>query len=747
MASLGELVMFLTIDKTKFSQGLNDANKEVAGASKDWKAIGGQMKQVGGAMTAGITAPILAIGTASFLAAADFSDAYDLIQDKTGATGAELEGLNQSFKNIYGTVPEDASTVAEAIGGINARLGLTGPALETMTADLLNFARTANVDVGTAVQTVTRTFGDWSIASEDQSGAMDYLLKVSQATGTSATDLATKLVAYGAPLRQLGFDFETSAAMMGKFEAEGVNSELVLGSLRIALGKMANEGITDTNVALQTLIDQIKGAGDTGTANALAIETFGARAGPDMAAAIREGRFEISGLVTDLNATPSVLQGASAEAYTFNERMAMMKNRVQEAIVPLGEELMSAFEDLIPTIQTIIGLVTKVVEWFTNLDSTSKTIIFALIALVAAVGPFLMILGQFLTIMPALSAAYTAITGLTWAQVAANLALLATVLIYVVIILAVIAVIWLLWKNWDEIAGFLSDCWEGLKDVFEAVWDAIVAYFEFVWNTIKTLAEYWWKFIEATIIEPIKFVYEFIKEVWEAVTTFLELAWGKIVEFAEIAWGLFKDVIITPIQELFDFIVGIWDTILETLTGIWDRMVEMARTVFKIFTSVIVDPIKDALKFLTGLWEGFVKGLSNMWNGLVNAAGNIWEKITDIIKAPINMVIGFANYLIRMINSISFQVPDWVPLIGGNTFGFNLREVAYLAEGGIVTAPTMAMVGERGAEAVIPLDEYTGLNAGQVTNNFFIQNDDPEAVAEKIVKKIYRKTGVRLGGS
>jgi phage-related minor tail protein len=71
----------------------------------------------------------------------------------------------------------------------------------------------------------SRLFGDWSIAAEDTAGTMDYLFRVSQSTGIGVNDLSAKLVQFGAPLRQLGFDLETSAAMLGKFEKEGVNTE------------------------------------------------------------------------------------------------------------------------------------------------------------------------------------------------------------------------------------------------------------------------------------------------------------------------------------------------------------------------------------------------------------------------------------------------------------------------------------------------------------------------------------------
>ena len=94
--------------------------------------------------------------------------------------------------------------------------------------------------------------------------------------------------------------------------------------------------------------------------------------------------------------------------------------------------------------------------------------------------------------------------------------------------------------------------------------------------------------------------------------------------------------------------------------------------------------------------------------------GGVWSGITTVIKAPLNAVIGLINKAISAMNKISVTIPDWVPAVGGKTFGVNLPSINYLENGGILTQPTMlnanTMAGEKNkgrqaqAEAVIPLD-------------------------------------------
>ena len=72
-------------------------------------------------------------------------------------------------------------------------------------------------------------------------------------------------------------------------------------------------------------------------------------------------------------------------------------------------------------------------------------------------------------------------------------------------------------------------------------------------------------------------------------------------------------------------------------------------------------------------------------------------------------------------NKISFDVPSWVPGLGGKGFGFDIPTITPLATGGIVKSPTLAVVGESGPEAVVPLNRAQG-GLGQ-SINIYIQGD------------------------
>ncbi|MED5015939.1 hypothetical protein P9847_01325 [Paenibacillus chibensis] len=266
-----------------------------------------------------------------------YQSAFRTIKTGTGAAGKDLDGLMNSYHNLGSVVPDDLKNVASALSDFNTRTGATGKVLEDLSGKALSLTAIANADLGETIKQSTRMFGDWSVPIEKGGETLDKLYIASQSTGIGVEALAEKMTTFGGPLRQMGFDFETSMALMGKWEKEGVNAELVLGSLRIALGKMAKAGVKDTNKALNIVIDKVKKAKTTGEATALAMEAFGSKAGPDMAAAIREGRFELGKLAEALKTAKGAIDKDFADTETLDDKIQTIKNKFLVAAEPLGK--------------------------------------------------------------------------------------------------------------------------------------------------------------------------------------------------------------------------------------------------------------------------------------------------------------------------------------------------------------------------------------------------------------------------
>jgi hypothetical protein len=125
-------------------------------------------------------------------------------------------------------------------------------------------------------------------------------------------------------------------------------------------------------------------------------------------------------------------------------------------------------------------------------------------------------------------------------------------------------------------------------------------------------------------------------------------------------------------------------------------------------------------RIVTGAFKSIKAAFGNIWDGMSEAAGKVFDVIGKLVKGYINIWIGLINYVIGALNKIHFKIPDikGVP-DRGKEVGINIAQIPYLASGGIVSSPTLAMIGEAGPEAVVPLSR---LNGGAMSSQPMIVN-------------------------
>ena len=148
--------------------------------------------------------------------------------------------------------------------------------------------------------------------------------------------------------------------------------------------------------------------------------------------------------------------------------------------------------------------------------------------------------------------------------------------------------------------------------------------------------------------------------------------------------------------------------------------------------------------FLGGVFTG---NWRKIFEGLRQIVKSIFGTIGGLIKAPINAAISGINAAIRAVNKISFTVPDWIPGLGGKHFGVNLPQIPALAEGGIVTKATMALVGEgKEHEAVIPLSKLDKLVTNSVSKVLKSNSNENEINRSKSPKlmQVYFQIGPKV---
>ena len=345
----GAVAKSLGTSVSKVEKHFNRIKKAGAMTGKVVAATGKAM----GAGLAAAAAGAVAAGKYLYDLGAKFDDAVDTIRIGTGATGEDLEALNESMKNVYATVPADMADTASAIADYNTRLGLTGETLETLSTQALQASDILGEDLGTMIEGSSQAFQQWGIAEAEMADSMDYIFKVSQSTGIGMNDLFTKMQQYGPQLQDLGYSFEEAAALMGQMEKAGVNTDEVLAAMKKSVGSLAKEGI-GASEGLQMYYDKIKNAGSAAEAAAIANEVFGARAGSTMAAAIRDGTLAVDDFVKSLEANGETISGAAWDTYDFAEKFEIMKHEAEIALAPLADTIFNALSDVLPVLGTLL---------------------------------------------------------------------------------------------------------------------------------------------------------------------------------------------------------------------------------------------------------------------------------------------------------------------------------------------------------------------------------------------------------
>ena len=330
-----------------FGADISEAEKNFKKMGNVIERTGKRMQNLSGTITK-LSAPLIAISGIATKIALDYDNAVDAIAAGTGATGQNLKKLEQSFRSVAKSVPQSMAETSKVIADFNTRTGATGKTLEALSVQALDASRLLGEDVSSVVAESTKAMNDWGVSLDNSSGFLDKIFLASQKTGVAMTTLSTYVYKYGSALRQMGFDVDSTIATLAAFERAGVNTELVMGSLRIALGKLAKAGATDLPGALKASIEAIKNAKTGGEAAAIAIETFGSRAGADMAAAIREGRFEVDELVKALMSAEGQIARTAQETDGFEEKMGRLKNQVSLTLEPLGTAILKVAEKHMP---------------------------------------------------------------------------------------------------------------------------------------------------------------------------------------------------------------------------------------------------------------------------------------------------------------------------------------------------------------------------------------------------------------
>ena len=186
----------------------------------------------------------------------------------------------------------------------------------------------------------------------------------------------------------------------------------------------------------------------------------------------------------------------------------------------------------------------------------------------------------------------------------------------------------------------------------------------------------------------------------------------------------------------FVYLKNVSDDAMRFVVDSFYKAFNWAKTYWPYLTAILTGPFTLAVAAVVKMRENIMTMFGLIYNGIKATMGFIANVITAPFREAFNAIAWLWN---NTVGKLSFTIPSWVPGgIGGK--GWNVPDIPMLAEGGIVTGPTLAMIGERGPEAVIPLDRAGGMGMGGNTITINVNGGDPNSIV-RALQQYVRNTG------
>ena len=497
---VGSAVGYLDLDIRGFLSSLKEAQDAAAGEvqkiektfSDKLNAIGDSCNEWGKTLSVGLTAPLAATGGVLLKFGMDFQTAMNNVEAITQMTAEELKTLEAGIHEVSRTTGISSTELATQV----KMVAEAGGDMELMLAQLkdgANLAVASQTDLATTLDMVGSAMKTFGLEAEDTQQVVDSMAKVTTLANTSLSDLSQAYVNVGGIAHQTGLSidevnaFLTELANAGmKGGAAGTSLAGVLRNLSAPTEKASQE-LENLGIALydndgasrnmmdimQELQDVLSEMTDEQKAHSEAV-IFDTNSLKAWRMATASGIDSIAELAEELANAGEEFDGlgtAAGMTAIQTEGLGTSFKEVWNEVQRLGVQFVEIVEG---PLKQFLGAVTDLLVWFGKLDPSIQTTIIALGALVASVGPVLLVVAKLITALTTVAGALATIkaaimttlipslvtaTASVWTFTAA---LLANPITWVVMAIgALIAALVLLYQNWDEVTEFISEVWEG----------------------------------------------------------------------------------------------------------------------------------------------------------------------------------------------------------------------------------------------------------------------------------------------
>lgn len=774
----GEAIRNLIEELKKAGDAAQDTAEDVGQIAENTK--GAALMQTADQLSA-VGDKIQDIGTKAMDAYSETENAVTKVNAYFGETGQAAEESANVIKSVYSDgVGESMDSVADAVLMVKKNLGdLSETDLTNLTQQAITLDELYGIDMNETLRGVNSLMQQYGLTAQE---AMDYIVVGTQNGLDKTNELGDNLSEYAGKFSQAGYSASEYFQLLdnglknGAYNLDKVNdainevtTRLVDGTIGESIGSFStktqelftswqNGGATQKQV-IDSIVADIGNCTNQQEALNLAALAFGTMA--------EDGNLKFITSLTSVGSTYDSVKGSAQGMFdattTPMQQMESNTRKLQQALVPLGEKLAELANAILPP---LVSVITTVGGWFEKLPGPVQN--------------FVIILGALLAAFTALTPVIAAISVVMGALNISVLPIIAVIAAVAAAIAGIIAII----QNWGAITQWFGELWntictgigamvDSLKAWFSNLWTHLQSVWEGICNVVQTAVMLLGSIIQGAIdiiTLPFQMIWEnckgIVSSVWEGIKSVVSSAIHAVSSTISSVMSAIKNVITTVWNAISSKVSSVLNTIKTTVSTVFNAVKSVASSVWNGIKSVISSVVDGIKSKVSSVFNGVKSTITSIFNGIKSTATSVWNGIKDAIIKPVeaakNAVKGIIDKITGFFSGMKLELPK-IKLphfkISGK-LSLSPPSVPHLSidwykEGGILTKPTVFGMngsslmagGEAGKEAVLPLKGFynqlehilsSRMNTGKMEQYLAV-------IANNSSKGIYLEDGTLVG--
>lgn len=672
---MGSAVAYLQLDTTQFVSALGQSEDKLAG-------VAAGMASAGATLTSTVTKGVLSVGTAAFKASSNFESAMAQVQATTGKTAdatAELNGETVNMMDAYSNLAKELGSstkfsASEAAAAINnmAMAGYNVQQTYDTLPTVLSLASAGALDLDYATQLVANGLNVMGLETKDATELADKMAVTASNAYGSVADFGEGILKAGGQAQLANVSLTDTMTALGILGDNGMQAaeggtmlRNVLKNLytpttdaakaieELGVSTVNDKGeLEDFQTVLGVLGSKLDGLTDEERVTAMA-RIFDTRtiAGANALIANSGERWDELSDAID-NAGGAADRMAKTQLDNVEGRLTILKSSIEGLLISLGNLLL-------PVIEKVVAIIQKVVDWLNSLDDSTKETIIRIAAVVAIIGPLLLIGAKVIALISSISSAIAVLKPIILALTGA---LSGPVGIILAIVAAVVAAIAIFKKLYNECEGFRNFVDGIVAWVKQAFADIVTFFTETVPNIVTTAIE-WFKNLPTAIGEAltnaIAAIGQWISDLWNSFVEGVKNAIEAVKEFFDNLPYYIGYALGFAVAKVEQFIKDALKFFSELPGKIWNFL-KQAYTKITTWVSDTQKKMKGGIKEAINSVINFFATLpGKIWDWLVQAFNNVKQWISDVYNNMVDGIKNTVNDVVDWVASLPDKFREW----------------------------------------------------------------------------------------